>query len=72
MYPHYNAIYYVNDSDGDTVIFNETNKDYSEDFGVMKENKFTVKQRITPEKGKVVVFPGHYYHASSFAKKRQL
>jgi hypothetical protein len=69
MYPHYNAIYYVNDSDGDTVIFNETNEDYSEDFDVMKENKFTVKQRITPEKGKVVVFPGHYYHASSFAKK---
>ena len=26
--PHYNAIYYVNDTDGDTVIFNETNEDY--------------------------------------------
>jgi hypothetical protein len=25
FFPHWNAIYYVNDSDGDTVIFNETN-----------------------------------------------
>ena len=68
MYPHYNAIYYVNDSDGDTVIFNETNEDYSEDFEFMKSNTFTVKYRVTPKQGKVVIFPGHYYHASSFAK----
>tara|TARA_B110000503_G_scaffold89598_1_gene135634 strand:- start:8980 stop:9573 length:594 start_codon:yes stop_codon:yes gene_type:complete len=69
MYPHYNAIYYVNDSDGDTVIFNETNKDYSDDFEFMKENNFTVKHRVTPKQGKVVIFPGHYYHSSSFAKE---
>ena len=28
FFPHWNAIYYVNDSDGDTFIFNETNDTY--------------------------------------------
>jgi len=70
-FPHYNAIYYVNDSDGDTVIFNETNDDYDsgqKDIIAIKENKFTIKHRVTPKKGKIVVFPGKYYHSSSFAR----
>lgn len=70
LYPHYIAIYYVNDSDGDTFIFNESNPTFEEDFDRMQMNKeFTVRQRITPKKGRVVIFPGHIYHASSFAKK---
>ena len=66
--PHYNAIYYVNDSDGDTVIFNETNEDYDpgqNDIRTIKQNKFTVKHRVEPKRGKLVVFPGKYYHSSS-------
>ncbi len=66
--PHYNAIYYVNDSDGDTVIFNETNDEYDsgqQDITNIKNNEFTVKQRITPQRGKLLVFPGKYYHSSS-------
>jgi len=66
--PHYNAIYYVNDSDGDTVIFNETNEDFDpgqEDIKTIKQNIFTVKHRVIPEKGKLVVFNGKYYHSSS-------
>jgi hypothetical protein len=72
FFPHWNAIYYVNDSDGDTVIFNEINATFDpglDDVIRIKQNKFTVAKRITPEKGKVVIFPGKYYHSSSFAKE---
>ena len=49
------AIYYVNDSDGDTIIFNES---------VIDKN-LTVKQRITPKKGRIVIFDGHVLHSPS-------
>jgi len=71
FFEHWNAIYYVNDSDGDTVIFNETNDTYSsgqDDIIRIKENNFTVKQRVTPKKGRILIFPGKYYHSSSWAR----
>lgn len=70
-FPHYNAIYYVNDSDGDTVIFNETNETYDRgdaDIEKIKSANFTIKKRITPKQGKILIFPGKYYHSSSFCK----
>ncbi len=72
FHPHWVAIYYVNDSDGDTIIFNETNDDYDAgqaDINRIKENKFTIKHRITPKKGKLIAFPGKYYHTASFCKE---
>lgn len=44
---HYVAIYYVIDSDGDTILFNEDN---------------TEKARIAPKKGRFVVFDGDILH----------
>lgn len=70
-FPHWNAIYYVNDCDGDTFIFNETNDNYDSgesDIKKIQQMNFTVNRRITPKKGKIVVFPGKYYHASSYAR----
>lgn len=72
--PHWNAIYYVNDSDGDTFIFNETNDNYSsgeDDILRIKESNFTVKHRCTPKKGKILIFTGKYYHTSSFCRDSQ-
>jgi hypothetical protein len=72
FFPHWNAIYYVNDSDGDTIIFNETNDTYDSgqaDIDRIKEDNFTIKHRITPKKGKLLAFPGHYYHTASFCKE---
>jgi hypothetical protein len=32
FFPHYNMIYYLNDCDGDTYIFNETNDEFSVEY----------------------------------------
>ena len=47
--PHWVLIYYVNDSDGDTCLFEGDE----------------VTKRITPKRGRVLVFDGSIRHASS-------
>ena len=58
---HWVMIYYINDTDGDTYIFNET---YDE-----TKKQLTINRCISPEKGKFVVFNGKYFHSSSSPKK---
>jgi len=64
--PHYNALYYVNDSDGDTYIFNETYDQVSLERSVeyTRDGKFTVAKRVSPKKGRMIGFDGKHYHAS--------
>jgi len=50
-------IIYLSDSDGDTFFFNE--KYIDKDV-----NTFTVLKRVTPKKGKMIVFDNNLYHAS--------
>ena len=50
--PHTVCIYYVNDSDGDTVIYNETEK----------SDEYTIREVISPKKNRLVFFDGKYYH----------
>jgi hypothetical protein len=57
QHDHKVLLYYVDNSDGDTFIFNER---AGETF-----DKFTVNQRITPKRGSAVLFDGTQYHASS-------
>ena len=47
---HLGLIYYVNDSDGDTIFF-EGDKEL---------------QRVSPKKGRIVIFDGHTLHAGGF------
>jgi hypothetical protein len=54
------AIYYINDSDGDTFIFNEK---------WPHSGAVTLNQRITPKKGRLVVFDGKYLHAGNNPSK---
>lgn len=64
--PHRTAVYYVNDSDGDTFIFNETYDDVGKEQSVQytKEGRFTVGARVSPKKGRMCGFDGKHYHAS--------
>jgi hypothetical protein len=51
-------LYYVNDADGDTILFNEMKED-----GKPTPTKFTEKRRVTPKRGRGLVFDGSNYHA---------
>jgi len=53
----YSAIYYINDSDGDTYLFNE--------FGPKQSEEVTVRSRVSPQKNKLLVFDANRFHASS-------
>jgi hypothetical protein len=51
----FTAIYYVNDSDGDTIIYKDS---FNDDI----PDKLTEYKRIKPEKGKLVIFDGYQIH----------
>lgn len=51
------AVYYVNDSDGDTVLFNER---------VGTDTPLTIKSKVTPKKGTLLIFDGSLLHAAEF------
>ena len=51
---HFVMLYYVCDSDGDTIIYNEQKK----------SDNYTVQKRITPKQGRVVIFDGMYWHTA--------
>ena len=53
--PHWVCLYYVNDSDGDTILF--------------KDDKKTEIKRVTPKKGRIVFFNGLIPHCSSNPSK---
>jgi len=57
----YSMIYYVNDSDGDTIIFNEV----SDEETKKRPDKLTIKKTITPKKNRAVLFRGNYFHTST-------
>ena len=52
---HFVMLYYVCDSDGDTVIYNEKK---------ISEKGLTVQKKISPKQGRVVLFDGAYYHTA--------
>ena len=51
---HLVALYYVCDSDGDTIIYNEREK----------LGNYTIKQKVTPKQGRMVLFDGSLYHTA--------
>ena len=59
--PHFVMLYYVCDSDGDTIIYNEKTK--FDDCNPDNIN-FTIKKKVSPKKGRVVLFDGRHWHAA--------
>lgn len=61
--PHWVFLYYVNDSDGDTVFFEKQNPWNNTNLIYGEENFIEIK-RVTPKQGTCIVFDGSTYHAS--------
>ena len=60
--PHFVMLYYVCDSDGDTIIYNEKTK-----FAACypdNEMNFTIKRKVSPKQGRVVLFDGIHWHTA--------
>ena len=53
---HLVALYYVCDSDGDTIIYNERHQPANKEY--------TIKQKVTPKQGRMVLFDGSLYHTA--------
>lgn len=60
---HLVLLYYVNDSQGPTVLYNETFPQVPVEE--VNQRTLTVKTRIEPKKGRCVFFDGLTYHSSS-------
>jgi len=58
--PHLVVLYYVNDSDGDTIIYDQIGQPNNIDKSALK-----IKQKISPKKGRCVLFNGKWLHNSS-------
>jgi hypothetical protein len=66
---HIVVIYYVNDSDGDTFVFDQSynNTDFDKKLLITSETHNHTK--ITPKAGRLAIFNGARYHASSCPKE---
>jgi hypothetical protein len=54
--PHWVMIYYVNDSDGDTLILDKTYPD--------RENT-SIVHAVNPKRGRAILFDGRHYHCGT-------
>lgn len=73
-YPHSTGLLYLNDSDGDTIIYNErydynSNMDPNDFYKAKLQSKVTVYSRVEPKKNRLLVFDGSIYHSSSSPQK---
>tara|TARA_Y100000004_G_scaffold197178_1_gene270226 strand:+ start:2246 stop:2833 length:588 start_codon:yes stop_codon:yes gene_type:complete len=64
---HMVLLYYVNDSTGDTYLFEEFHEENT-DIDLISPDKLTIKDTVTPKKGRVLIFNGLRYHSSSRPK----
>jgi hypothetical protein len=77
LYPHYTACYYVSDSDGDTVMFDQQLKDVGTNINTdslrefVENTEFTEAGRCSPKKGRLCIFDGQRFHASSKPKQHK-
>ncbi len=67
--PYSTLVYYVDDSDGDTIIFDKIFREDDATYDPVNTGKLTELLRVTPKKGVGLFFNGHRYHAGNFPIK---
>lgn len=65
-HPYSTLVYYVDDSDGDTVIFDKIFNPQEEIYNPIIAEPLVELARITPKKGTALFFNGHRFHAGNF------
>ena len=66
---HMVLIYYVNDSDGDTLFYEERHPGSELVHGILDNSKVTLSKRVTPKFNRYVIFDGLQFHSSSAPKE---
>ena len=56
------SVFYCNDTDGDTIIYNETRDSFNPD---KTHSDYSVKKRISPKPNRLLIFSGEYVHTGS-------
>jgi|TARA_B110000503_G_scaffold65815_3_gene103349 hypothetical protein len=64
--PYYTLVYYVNDSDGDTIIFDKIFNPSEEAYNPIMSDPLPELVRVNPKKGCGLFFNGHRFHAGNF------
>lgn len=64
--PYSTLVYYVDDSDGDTIIFDKIFNPDVESYDPVFSDKLPELLRVTPKKGQGLFFNGHRFHAGNF------
>ena len=62
--PHTVVLYYVCDSDGDTIIYDEKWDGHHRHVDSKITKEWTIAEKVTPKQGRAVVFDGHHYHTA--------
>lgn len=75
-FEHNVALYYVNDSDGPTHIFEERIapepfENFADGIRATPPDSYTLQTTIEPKKNRLVIFDGLQYHASSSPKEHK-
>jgi len=67
-FPHFSTVFYVNDSDGDTIFYDKRAKSRTEinQFSDLKEIK-----RVSPKANRLVIFEGDIVHTGSSPNKHK-
>ena len=63
-FPHIATIFYLNDSDGNTVIYNEKFEKEGD-----TDSELTIQREIEPKENRLVVFDGLYIHTGHVPTK---
>lgn len=58
--PDLSAIYYVNDSDGDTILYDQK---------YPSTDSLSISERVEHKKNRLLIFDGRTYHSSNIPKK---
>jgi hypothetical protein len=62
-------LYYIDDSDGDTILFDKLFNPAVEKFDPIVKDPLTEVFRYAPKKGNALIFNGHRYHSGNYPIK---